>query len=443
MTSSPVSPDNVLSTTCSDQGRDTPVLQDEVHGPMGALGGKRVGMVVFSSYPADPRPRRAAEALAENGMIVEVICQAEKALPESESVGVVSVRRIPVVHHRGGVLSYVYEYGAFILFSAALLAWRSLHKRYDLIYVHNMPDVLVFCALFPKLLGAKVILDQHDPMPELMETIFGISHSSLAVGVLRRLEKWSMAFADVVITVNTACKQIFAERSCGEEKIGVIMNTPDARLFPYRAASPCLSERMPGKPVVVMYHGSLVERNGVDLAIEAIARVAAAIPDIQLRIYGGWTPFLEKALAPIRENGLDKHVVYLGPRRLEELANEIALCDVGVIPNQRNAFTDINTPTRIFEYLALGKPVIAPQTRGIEGYFPPESIIFFEAGDADDLSRQILYAYFHPDEIAARTIRAQHIYLQHSWATERRRLVTLVEGLLRRPEAFARSGATL
>ena len=47
-----------------------------------------------------------------------------------------------------------------------------------------MPDFLVFCALVPKILGAKVILDQHDPMPELMKTIFGIADSSFSVRVM-------------------------------------------------------------------------------------------------------------------------------------------------------------------------------------------------------------------------------------------------------------------
>ena len=106
-------------------------------------------------------------------------------------------------------LSYIYKYSAFISFSAAILAWRAIRRRYDLIYVNNMPDVLVASALVPKLLGAKVILDQHDPMPELMMTIFGLDQSSFGVRLLIRLEKWSIARADLVITVNEACKRIF------------------------------------------------------------------------------------------------------------------------------------------------------------------------------------------------------------------------------------------
>ena len=132
-------------------------------------------------------------------------------------------------------LSYAVQYSIFILMSASILAWRSLKRRYDLIYVHNMPDILVFSALVPKALGAKVILDQHDPMPELMMTIFNLKENSLGVRVIRKLEQWSIECANLVITVNVACKRIFAARSCRPEKIGIVMNSPDGDIFRFRA----------------------------------------------------------------------------------------------------------------------------------------------------------------------------------------------------------------
>ena len=106
-----------------------------------------------------------------------------------------------------------------------------MSRRYDLVHVHNMPDVLVFAALVPRMLGAKVILDLHDPMPELMQTIFGLKESSLGVRLLKRLEKWSVAFADLAVTVNLACKRIYESRGCSPEKMIVVMNAPDDHVF--------------------------------------------------------------------------------------------------------------------------------------------------------------------------------------------------------------------
>ncbi len=204
-----------------------PPIAQPAPGSGSRLAGKRAGMVVFSQYPFDPRPRRAIAALTGEGMSIDLICEYEENTKKSETLGRLQITRIPIRHFRGGAVSYAYQYFSFILISAWILAWRSLRKRYDLIYVHNMPDVLVASALIPKLLGAKVILDQHDPMPELMMTIFGREESSFAVRLIRRLEKWSLRRADLVITVNDACRKMYAARSRPDGKIAVVMNSPD------------------------------------------------------------------------------------------------------------------------------------------------------------------------------------------------------------------------
>lgn len=386
-------------------------------------------MVVFSSYPADPRPRRAAEALLREGMSIDVICEADDRVPRRETLGSLDITRIPIRHYRGGALSYAYQYATFITVSAFILAWRTLRKRYDLIYVHNMPDILVISALIPRLFGAKAILDQHDPMPELMMTIFNKSETSSAVRVIRRLEKWSIGRVDRVIAVNEACRKIFSGRSCSADKVAVIMNSPDGDIFRYRAAS-SYAIRSCSAPFVMMYHGSLVERNGLALAVDALSRLLRTMPEAGLRIYGKSTPYLEQVMEKVRGMGLEKNVSYRGGRKLEDLVREIEACDVGIIPNLRNTFTDINTPTRIFEYLALGKPVIAPSTPGIRDYFGPESLIFFESGDPDDLAKAMSFAASSPAEAVGNAELGQQVYLDHSWLREREDLVNLVAHLV-------------
>jgi hypothetical protein len=71
-------------------------------------------------------------------------------------------------------------------------------------------------------------------MPELMMAIFGLQAKSPAVRTLQRLEKASIWFADQVLTVNLACKKIFASRSCAPAKIQVVMNSPDEKIFGFR-----------------------------------------------------------------------------------------------------------------------------------------------------------------------------------------------------------------
>src|SRR6266571_1351622 len=282
------------------------------------LRGKRAAMVTFSHYPGDPRPRRAVDALVGEGMNVDLVCLGSENSPRREILNGMDVLRIGLEHRRGGKFAYVYNYAVFILISSAILAFRSLTRRYDLVYVHNMPDILVLSALVPKMFGAKVILDLHDPMPELMTTIFHASPGSKSVQLLKRLEKWSIARADLVITVNIACKRIFSTRSCRSEKIAVVMNSPDGQIFPFRMSR---EHDFTGEPrnkcFVIMYHGSLVERNGLEVAIDALERVRKTVPTIELHIFGSKTHFLERMMRKVRDNNLQDLVRYFGPKRLE------------------------------------------------------------------------------------------------------------------------------
>ena len=395
------------------------------------LRGKRVAVVVFSHYPSDPRPRRAAEVLVQLGMKVEVIClRQDKCEPRREIYKGVRIRRISLKRRRGGKFSYVFQYSAFIFVSFVALAFRSLTRRCHLVHVHNMPDMLVFAALAPKVFGAKVILDLHDPMPELMMTIFGLPPESLGVRFLKQLERWSISFADTVLTVNLACKRLFTARGCPPEKIHVVMNSPDENIFKYQAAPQTSHGRGPTKPFVIMYHGSLVERHGLDIAVSALGMVQQTIPQAELRIYGQSTPFLEQVLNAVHHSELQNAIRYLGPRTLEQIVEAIDECDVGIIPNRRSIFTEINTPTRIFEYLSRGKPVIAPAAPGIRDYFSDGQLVFFNLGDANDLARKLEYVWLYPEEVKKTVESGRAVYRDHRWSTERTKFTNLVGQLL-------------
>src|SRR6185437_11665050 len=136
--------------------------------------------------------------------------------------------------------------------------------------------------------------------------------------------------------------------------------------------------------------------------------------------------------------GVRDRVRFLGIRSMEQLGAEIQACDIGVIPNQQNAFTDINTPTRIFEYLALGKPVVAPNTPGILDYFGPDEMFYFTSGDAEGMAEAIRHTAANWTEAAATAERGQQVYLQHNWQRERETLVQSVCDLLGEDWARAR-----
>lgn len=425
--------------------------------------GMRAAVLLYSYYPSDPRPRRAAEALVGAGMEVDLVCLSEsESQPQQEIVNGVHVFRMPLQRKRHSKLGYLKQYGHFIARCFGFLARRVPSRHYDLVHVHNMPDVLAFAALPAKLDRARIVLDLHDPMPELMMSIYRLGENDWFVRALRVLEKLSLRFADLALTPNLAFQRLFVSRSCAPEKMRIVMNSPESQIFdvdrftdsagPHPdfagevlrspSSSPAPSNCGVSAPAAnqtiprteefrIMHHGSIVHRHGVDVLVRAVARVRREIPGIRLDIYGRRTGFLDKVLETARELGVDGAVHYHGPKPQSEIARAIWECHLGVVSNRRSPFTELNFPTRLFEYLAMHRPVIAPATRGIGDYFGSGELVTFEPDDVEDLARKILWVKANPGAVREVVERGHQVYLRNLWSGEKAQFLAGVTEILR------------
>lgn len=385
-------------------------------------------MVVYSYYPADPRVRREAEALQATGKQVDVICLKGVSENKEEVVSGVRVYRLPVTRSRAGKLKYLWEYASFILAAFSRLNILHCRNRYKIVHVHNMPDILVFSAILPKLTGTRIILDLHDPMPEVFMAKYAVDRTHGLIRVLSFLEQTSIKFSDFVLTPNKAFYELFIARGCPAEKIQIIMNSPQEDVFAAQGVSRKTRKRS-GKQFVLMYHGTIVERNGLDTALRAAALISPQVPGLKFHVYGEGD-YLGRFLDLVRELQLEKIIEYHGHVPLEQIAEAIRSIDVGIIPNKSNPFNNINFPTRIFEYLSMGKMVIAPRTRGIADYFAAEALNFFEPGNVEDLARVIMDIYSHPEEQKEKLHKGMMVYKAHRWALEKGKLISIVDTLL-------------
>ena len=385
------------------------------------LAGKRAVVVLYPYYPADPRPRRAAEAMIQAGMQVDLVCLRESNNEStSEIVNGVHVVRLPIRKKREGKLSYIVQYSQFLLACSIILACWTARGRYNFVHVHNMPDFLVFSALLPKLFGSKVLLDLHDPMPELIQCIYNLPSRHWLVRLLIRLEKWSTAIADVVLTPNIAFRDLFVARGCDVKKLEIVMNSPQGEIFDPKKVSPGAQRGDVEKGgCKLMYHGLLAERHGLDLALTAVAMLRENIPGLEFHIYGSRTAYMDQMTHLIKELHLEDIVYYHGRKSQLEIAQALASADLGIIPNRRSPFTELNMPTRIFENLAMGKPVIVPKTRGIRDYFNETQIIFFEPGNVNSLANAIKWVYEHPSEVQKIVANGMKVLQAHTWNMER------------------------
>ena len=370
------------------------------------------------------------EALLKQGYEVDVIClrlPGDAAADSYKGVGIYREKyRFPIPQaKRGGLGERFLNYLRFFVSAAVRLNKLHAQRHYDTIQVHNLPDFLVFCALIPKLRGVPVILDLHDLMPEFYAGRFGRGKPLMA-RLIRWQEYLACRFANHVITVSEHWRQALIRRGVPAHKCSVVMNVADESIF-HPAENVCL--RSPSQDGLrLIYHGAIVERYGLDLAVRAIDQVRHDIPEIHLSLIGrgDYVPHLSQM---VDELGLSQYVTLDKLHLAEELPDIIRTCDLGVVPYRNDIFTDGLLPTKLMEYAALGLPAIAARTTAIQAYFSDTHVEFFEPGDVDDLARCILMLYHNPERLAELAQGCQKFNQRYNWTRIGAEYVALVERL--------------
>jgi glycosyltransferase involved in cell wall biosynthesis len=376
-------------------------------------------------FPDDPRARKQVRALLERGFSVDVVCLRRPEQPPSDSWHGARVHRLPLGHRRRGMARYVTQYGAF--FASAFLRVSRLHlrRRFAIVQVNTMPDALVFVALVPKLAGARIVLDMHELMPELFGALFGRRRGARAVvGGLRMIERLSVRFANHVLVANPRHLPVLRART-GAKRLSLVHNVPDEETFGRQAVGAGPGE--PGDAPLVTTHGAMLERYGVQVFLEALARVARQRPLRGLVLgEGEYLPTLRRLAATL---GLDETVALPGWVPPTDAAHRIAAATVGVVPILRDGYMETASPNKLFEYAALEVPIIASDTPGMRAYFSDEAVAFVPPGDSEALAKTIALLLDDPQRRARMVARMRVEYEPIRWQWSKREYVATLMSL--------------
>lgn len=356
----------------------------------------RICLVRHYYYPEDPRGRREAEALAMAGHEVEVISLRRKGEAAHDEVAGVHIRRLPVDHRRGSILRYCYEYGLFFFLAFCTLTWRHLRRRYDTVQVNTMPDFLVYSALIPKLFGARIVLDMHESVPELYRTKYRVPATHPMVRLLGWVEQRSTALADQVIVCTEQQKEVCVARGTRPDKVAVVLNGAHTSIFRPRRTEPLLWRA--GETLRLVTHGLIVERYGHDTMVRAVAEIGDRIP-VSLDIYGHGT-FVEGLRTLVVELGVEDRVRFHGFVAQDELLAAIDGAHIGLVATKKDPFWDTAHTQKMYEYIAMRKPVVIGETRAVRAYFDDQCFRFFASDDPVALATVLEEFYHHPEWVA-------------------------------------------
>jgi glycosyltransferase involved in cell wall biosynthesis len=386
----------------------------------------RLAMVVHAVYPGDPRVRRQTDLLGEAGHEVDLFCLRSPDEAADEAAGPLRIIRLPVNRLFTGFAGHLAEYLAFAGIASVRLAREQRRRRYRLVQVATVPDFLAFAAAPLKLSGVPLLLDLHEDMPEFFRDRFAHPALRPLMPLVSGAARASAFFADELITVHEPLRQLSIARGVPPEKISVVMNSADTRLF-----DPLLHPRrgfMDDGELRLIHHSNVQRIYGLDIAVEAVARIGSEVP-LRLDVYGDG-PFRSAVEATIERTGTAERVHLNGRVPMDDLPGLIAGSDIGLVPSRPEPYMQYSLSTKLLEFAAMGIPIIASDLATFSAHFTPEAIRYVAGGDPDALAAAIRELAADPTGAARLGAEARRQAAGYAWEVQGRRYLEIVERLL-------------
>jgi len=325
--------------------------------------------------------RSLTGALRSLGHEVRIVTLARQQDPASASArprarGGPSLLGRTIPHWLYELIALGYNLPAFVVLSVSVLRDRPdlIYERYALF---NMSGLWV-----AKLFRLPFLLEVNAPL-----SLEHREHGGLVMhGLAQRIERWLCRSATRTVVVTAAMGRIFEQAGVPAGKLLVMPNGVDrARFHPGIDGRAVRRELGLEGAFVVGFVGWIRPWHGVDRLVDAVARLAPRRPELHLLLVGDG-PATDALREQVRVRGIHDRVHFTGPVPADAIPAHIAAMDVAVQPD----VTDYASPIKLFEYLALARPVIAPDKPNIGEVVEHDvSALLFKPGDAGELSEAI------------------------------------------------------
>jgi len=383
---------------------------------------RRVAIVVHAVFPGDPRVRRQSDALLDAGYEVDIICLRQAGQEPDEAIGGLRILRLPLDRGFIGFAWHLAEYLAFTAMATVRMAREHRRRPYDLVQVATVPDFLTVAAVPEKLAGVPLLLDLHEDMPQFFRDRFSSPLLRPLLPIVGAVSRGAAAMADEIITVHEPLRRLSIERGVEPDRISVVMNSADARLFD--------PERHDRRPFMadgclrLIHHSNLQRIYGLDVAIEGLARVRTGV-DWQLDVYGDgpWRPRIEEA---IERTGTAGRVTLHGRVPMDDLPGLLAGADIGLVPSLAQPYLEYSLSTKLLEYAAMGVPAIVSDLATFRHHFTDAAMHFVPGSDPDAIARAVEARVDDPAGTVAMGREARRQVAAYDWEVQKARYLEIV-----------------
>jgi glycosyltransferase involved in cell wall biosynthesis len=367
----------------------------------------RVCHVTSLHPPFDVRIyHKECRTLAQAGHEVTLLAQADWKEKDADGIHVIGLPKITKRHQRP------------VIWRRIVTELRRL--RPDIVHFHN-PELLL---ITPFLRPAKLIYDCQEDNAQTMLVRRWIPRPLRhpVSRLMAFLEPLLASRVDAIVVTEDSHIRLFEKCGC-----------PVILLYNYPLAGNLDFTRQ-GNGKTVLHVGILSEGRGAWTMIEAMRRVAQNVPEARLLLVGSFDdPEAEAEIHQmIRDYGLEKRVVLAGWVPFSDLAQWFVQGDVGLVPWQtEELFPPQIIPTKMFEYMSFGMPVVVSNRPTISRFMDGlECGLLVEPGDSKGFAEAIEYLLNHPGEASRMGERGKQAVKQaYCWDTEGEKLLALYRQL--------------
>jgi len=356
----------------------------------------QVLMVLEHLFPPDIRVEKEINSLLLAGYKVVLACRGSESGTKTEVKNNLTIirRYMPALIYKSSVGSL--RFPLYFKFWRAFLREISKQYDFDLVHIHDLPLAKVGLELRNKL-NISLILDLHENYPSVVKAS---PYSSTFIGKLLcshkqwlKYEKKMIHSADIVFTVVEEQRDRLIAMTNEPNKHFIVRNTPVLETI----TPPPESDK--NGNFIFIYAGSFGAARGFDVLIPALKLVVKEKPNAHLWLVGEGkiTPTLKRT---VQELGLTQNVTFHGWQNHQKMMSLISQSDVALLPLLKTENYDHSGPNKLFQYMMLGKPIIASNCIAVERIMKEcNTGLIYKDKNVTDLKDKMIYAMYHQSEL--------------------------------------------
>lgn len=393
-----------------------------------------IGMLLDKPFPPDPRVANEARSLVGAGHAVSLFCLDLGGAPARETIDGVAIVRYPMRR------AFWKKASALILtvplyrrwFRARLPGFLRAH-RIDALHVHDLPLVAEGVRA-ARAAGIPLVADLHENYPAAVRLYAWANRWPgrwlVSPRAWEAYEKRVLPQADRIVVVIEEARRRLCELGIGldADRITVVENTVHVEEFESFPRDAALRRRLE-RDFTVTYLGTFDRHRGLEAAIDAVALVRAALPEIRLVLVG--TGSIERELRErARARGVADRVDFEGWQPFARFPSYVRGSRACLIPHLKSAHTDTTIPHKLFHCMLLERPVVATDCAPIARIVRETGAgCIYPSGDAAALAKALLELRDADRRRAMGEAGRRAVLTRYRWDVTAERLLALYAGL--------------